>query len=359
MSKKSSKQHDSVAASQSRRAALQTEPHKRHGEDTGHSQSKQQRIEQLINERYGRAICYSGYREGQDPRRGIYPSYQEIKEDLLILAKHWPYIRLYDCSQHAVTTLQVIRDEKLPLQVLLGMDLAAELSNPNCPWGANYSKEQLTANKKANLAQLERLLVLANDYQDIVFAVSIGNEASVEWTDHLVSVESLVAYARHVQQNVPQPVTFCENYVPWTYKLDALAAELDFISVHTYPVWEYRTIDDALDYTKQNYTAVTTRFPNKPVIITEAGWTTVSNGRGIDPWNASEALQARYYRELMAWTAEEKILTFVFEAFDEPWKGSDNPDEPEKHWGLFYVDRTPKLVARQIFELPSKKFLRN
>ena len=40
------------------------------------------------------------------------------------------------------------------------------------------------------------------------------------------------------------------------------------------------------------------------------------------------------------------MLTFVFEAFDEPWKGSEDPLEPEKHWGLFNVDRTPKLVMQ-------------
>ena len=36
----------------------------------------------------------------------------------------------------------------------------------------------------------------------------------------------------------------------------------------------------------------------------------------------------------------------MFEAFDEPWKGSPDPLEPEKHWGLFDVNRTPKLVMR-------------
>jgi exo-beta-1,3-glucanase (GH17 family) len=83
-------------------------------------------------------------------------------------------------------------------------------------------------------------------------------------------------------------------------------------------------------------------------VITEAGWTTASNGRGIEPWNASEELQAHYYEELLAWTTEEKVLTFVFEAFDEPWKGSPDLLEPEKHWGLFNVDRTPKLAMRQL-----------
>jgi exo-beta-1,3-glucanase (GH17 family) len=108
-------------------------------------------------------------------------------------------------------------------------------------------------------------------------------------------------------------------------------------------------MEDALEYTKQNYYSVAHHYPDKPVIITEAGWTTASNGRGIEPWNANEVLQAEYYQQLLAWTTEEKILTFVFEAFDEPWKGSPDKLEPEKHWGLFKVDRTPKLVMKNIY----------
>lgn len=311
---------------------------------------KQTAVQQLINKTHGNAICYSGYREGQDPRKGIFPSYEEIKEDLLILAANWSFIRLYDCSKHAEITLKVIQDEELDLKVMLGTEMAAEMSNPNCPWGADYDDETLAANRQTNSKNVDRLIALANHYPDIIFAVSVGNEASVEWTDHLVSVESLIAYTRRIKKSIAQPVTFCENYVPWTTKLEPLVAELDFISVHTYPVWEYRTIDDALEYSKQNYNSVAKRYPHKPIVITEAGWTTTSNGRGIDPWNASEALQASYYQQLMAWTNEEKILTFVFEAFDEPWKGSPDAEEPEKHWGLFFVDRTPKLVMQSAME---------
>lgn len=309
---------------------------------------KQRILERLIARNPGNAICYSGYREGQDPRQGVFPSYQEIREDLLILAPHWSFLRLYDPSEHAETTLSVIRDEGLDLKVMLGVDLAAELSNPNCPWGADYSNETLAANRQTNNNNLDRMIALAERFTNIVFSVSIGNEASVSWTDHLVPVDSLVAYARRIKRAVAQPVTFCENYVPWTAKLAPLATELDFISVHTYPVWEYRTIDDALEYSKQNYYSVADRYPDKPVIITEAGWTTASNGRGIKPSNASETLQARYLRQLLDWTQAEDILAFVFEAFDEPWKGSSDPQEPEKHWGLFNVDRTPKLFMQQL-----------
>jgi len=311
--------------------------------------TKQRKFEQLVAQGHGNAICYSGYRDGQSPRTGVFPSYSQIREDLLILRENWSFIRLYDCSKHAETTLRVIRDHNLDLKVMLGAELAAEVSNPECPWGADFSEKTLAANRRANIIEIDRLITLANLYPDIVFSLSIGNEASVEWTDHMVPVDQLVSYAKLVKTGAQQPVTFCENYVPWPSKLEPLAAELDFIAVHTYPVWEYRAIEDALEYTKQNYNAVVNHYPHKPVLITEAGWPTDSNGRGIEPWNASEELQAAYYQQLMEWTRAEKILTFVFEAFDEPWKGSADPQEPEKHWGLFYVDRSPKLVMQPAF----------
>ncbi len=316
----------------------------------GTKTATQNMFEELkLNLQHANAICYSGYREGQNPGAGVYPSYDEIKEDLLILAKNWRYLRLYDCSPHAETVLAVISAEALDFKVMLGVDIAAEMSNPHCPWGADFSDEVLDANRQHNIEEIDRAITLANRYAEIVFSISVGNEASVEWTDHMVPVDSLIAHVRRIKAAAKQPVTFCENYDPWTYKLEPLAAELDFISVHTYPAWEYRTMDDALEYTKQNYHSVVNHYPDKPVIITEAGWTTASNGRGIEPWNASEELQARYYEELLEWTTEEKVLTFVFEAFDEPWKGSSHPDEPEKHWGLFNVERKPKLVMQELY----------
>lgn len=297
----------------------------------------------------GNAICYSGYREGQSPVTGDFPTYAQVTEDLGILGANWKYLRLYDCSRHAEIVLEVIRQEGLDFKVMLGAEMRAEMSNPNCPWGADYDDETLSANRRANVGEIDRMIDLANRYADCVFSASVGNEASVEWTDHMVPTDRLIDYVRRTKQAIEQPVTFCENYVPWGYKLGALAAELDFISVHTYPVWEYLTVDAALEYTRDNYHSVARHYPDKPVVITEAGWTTSSNGRGIEPWNASEEFQAIYYRQLMDWTREAGILTFVFEAFDEPWKGSPDPLEPEKHWGLFTVDRLPKLVMQESY----------
>lgn len=295
------------------------------------------------------AICYSGYREGQSPREGCYPSPAQVREDLAILADHWRYLRLYDSGPHAEIVLRVIREEGFDLQVMLGADLAAEISNPDCPWGASFDDATLRANAQANAAEIERQIALANAYPETVFAVAVGNEATVDWSDHLVPAESLAGHVRRVRSATKQPVTVCDNYVPWSGELVDVAKDLDFISLHTYPVWEFKSIDDAMAYTLENYRGVAERYPDKPVVITEAGWTTSSNGRGIEPSNASQELQAIYCRQLVDWARETGVLTFVFEAFDEPWKGSPDPLEPEKHWGLFTVDRMPKLVMRDTF----------
>jgi exo-beta-1,3-glucanase (GH17 family) len=302
-----------------------------------------------LNVEGGNAICYSGFREGQSPETGVFPTYEEIKEDLLMLHNHWKYLRLYDCDEHSEIVLDVIQKEKLNFKVMLGAYIAAEMNNFGCPWGGTYPEEQLNENKDRNLKQIQKLIRLANQYPTIIFSLSAGNEATVDWTDHFVPVKSVINYVKMLKEGAKQPVTFCENYVPWLDKLKDLVEEVDFISIHTYPVWEYKNIHEALAFTKENYFSVANKYPNKPVIITEAGWATNSNGRGIDPNNVSEEHQEIYYNDLVNWSNEAGILTFVFEAFDEPWKGSNEPLEPEKHWGLFTVDRKPKQVMKSLF----------
>ena len=75
--------------------------------------------------------------------------------------------------------------------------------------------------------------------------------------------------------------------------LDAVTEQVDLISIHTYPVWEYKTIYEALASTEENNVSVAERYPNKQVIITEAGWATASNGRGVPSESVGEFYQKR------------------------------------------------------------------
>ena len=216
-----------------------------------------------LNIEPGKAICYSGFREGQQPG-GICPSYEQIKEDLSLLQGNWKYLRLYDCDDHAEIVLDVIKKEKLDFKVMLGAYIVAEMNNFGCPWEVHIlSEEELIQNKLKNEQQINKLIKLANQYPTIIFCLSAGNEACVDWTDHYVPVKSVINYVKMIKKGAKQPVTFCENYVPWIDKLKDLVDVVDFISVHTYPVWEYKNIHDALEYTKDNYYSIANKYPNK------------------------------------------------------------------------------------------------
>ena len=167
------------------------------------------------------AVAYSGFREGQHPDRGegaMNPSDDEILEDLEILVAHdFKLIRLYDSEENSASTLRVIRQHDLPIKVLLGIWLRAEFSNhERCDWlDEPIPEEELAANTLKNAAQLQRGIELANQFDDIVVAVNVGNEALVEWNDHMVPLEKVIAYVRQVKAAIEQPVTVADNYEWW------------------------------------------------------------------------------------------------------------------------------------------------
>ena len=296
------------------------------------------------------AVAYSGFREGQHPDRGdgaVNPSAEEILEDLQILVAHdFNLIRMYDSGENTRWTLEIIRRHELPIKVLLGIWLNAEFSNhEGCPWlDEPIPDEKLAANALENAAEVERGIELAKEFDEVVVAVNVGNEALVDWNDHMVPLERVIAYVRQVKGAIEQQVTVADNYVWWMREGVPLAAEVDFLGVHTYPAWEDKTIDEALAFTLENIEGVQEALPDKPIAILEAGWATAAREFGD---RANEANQARYFDELQKWASETNTTVFFFEAFDEPWKGDpDNPLGAEKHWGLFNVDRTPKEVMR-------------
>lgn len=294
---------------------------------------------------YGKAICYSGYREGQRPD-GEVPSIEQIKEDMEILvADGYRYIRMYDPNEHARRTLEVIRENHLPIKCMIGVDNYTEVNNPNCPWDhRERPAEELAANAARNDAEVEKLIEMVKEYPDEIFAVSVGNENTPNWGARIVKEERLIAHAKRFKEALDKPVTFCEGILEWK-SLKELAKVVDFISAHCYPLHYGNTIDEALDVTQTQFAEICALYPDKQVIFTELGWS--SNARDEQKvGKATEENQTRYLKEITEWFEAEKIIGFIFEAFDEPWKGEDVAS-CERNWGLYYVDRTPKTFAKK------------
>ena len=73
----------------------------------------------------------------------------------------------------------------------------------------------------------------------------------------------MIRYVREVKAGVHQPVTVADNYVWWRDYGAALAREVDFITMHTYPLWERKDIDEGLSFTIENYESVRAAHPRQ------------------------------------------------------------------------------------------------
>lgn len=296
---------------------------------------------------YGKAICYSGYREGQNPMAKLYPSKEEIYEDLKILEKDFDYIRMYDASLYTLKTLEVIKENQMNLKVMLTMNLLGEISNHNCSWGGTYTVSEIANNILNNQTELEQTIRYANMFSDIVLAVSAGNESIPEWNENLVSAGRILYFVKELKKHTDVPVTYCDNVHYWNHELREVAEEVDFISIHLYPVWEGKNVSESIDQTIEGYEYIKNLYPNKQVVITETGWPTQSSNHQIHSHVANEYNQKIFNSVIDQWSEKNKITCFFFEAFDETWKGSNDPQEPEKHWGFYGIDRKPKLIKNE------------
>ncbi|MCA9624352.1 MAG: hypothetical protein KC731_35260 [Myxococcales bacterium] len=279
-----------------------------------------------------RGISYGPYREGHHPA-GPYPSEAEIAEDLKILATRWQMIRIYGSRGPAETILRVIRDQRLPLSVMVGA------------WIAPRDEPGKAAE---NEAEVKEAIVLANAYPEQVMAVSVGNETQVFWSGHRSPRDELIEYIRTVRAAVKQPVTTADDYNFWNKpESHAVADEVDFLLLHAYAMWNGKSLEESVPWTADTLAAIAEEHPDLAIVLGETGWATELNPEGGEQATiivapAGEAEQKVFYEAFTSWAEKADQAYFYFEAFDEPWKGGDDPREIEKHWGLYDVDRTPK-----------------
>jgi exo-beta-1,3-glucanase (GH17 family) len=294
----------------------------------------------------GNAVCFSPYRRGQSPGK-VLPSDEEIYQDLRLVQRYWSLLRLYDSSAVAERTLKLIREHQLPLHVLLGC------------W---VDSESQPANKALNEQEAARTVRLASEYRDIVLALNVGNETQVTWSGYRSDPEVLIRYIRRVRGAVSQPVSTADDYSYWkTAESKRVAAELDFLMVNLYALWNGQPLEKALEWTARIGEEIRTMHAGKPIVISETGWATrhdvTKTGAGQEASlmkaEVSVAAQEEYLRQHYAWVMKNRVPTFLFEAFDESWKGggaATSPDAAEKHWGVFDEDRRPKPSFAKIAE---------
>jgi len=303
-----------------------------------------------------RAVAYSPFRTSAGPEdlaNEVIPK-ANIKQDLdLLLAAGFRLIRLFDSSDKvARQTLEVIRDNRLNIKVQLGAFV-------------------LSGNDVASRQELARSIALANEFRDIVLAVSVGNETMVSWSFNRIEPALMADYIRTVRRQILQPVTTDDNYAFWASAPTVITDEIDFAALHTYanldtwfdPTrWDWKLtsvpeseravamMDAAIVETKRQYQEARSFLDRKglsylPIIVGETGWNAVDLGR--QAFRAHPVNQKMYLDRLEAWAAESRggagpRQVFYFEAFDEPWKQGDDK------WGLFNKDRQARFAIEAL-----------
>ncbi|MEL6821507.1 MAG: glycosyl hydrolase family 17 [Calditrichota bacterium] len=287
----------------------------------------------------GNAVSYGPYRKGQAPGQ-VGPSEADILEDLMILSKHWNLIRMYASDDDTERVLKVLRRSKLPIRVMLGVWLENETDNPE--------------RRKLNVVQVMRGIELANKYPDVLMALNIGNETQVFWSAHNMATEDLLRYVRAARKYTKTPVTVADDYNFWNKpESKAVASEIDFIVCHMYAMWNSITLDNAVSWTDSVYKSIASAHPDRMIVLGETGWATTYNAEKTGDGQQGTLIigevgiraQGEFLIALDEWIESNQVTTFLFEAFDELWKGggeATGPNEVEKHWGVFFEDRTPK-----------------
>ncbi|MEO0601409.1 MAG: hypothetical protein AAF211_08240 [Myxococcota bacterium] len=282
----------------------------------------------------GNGLSYMPFRDGESPDSEP-TSKEHIRQDLEMLAQRWNLIRIYGWGEVAKRVLEVIRDHRIPMQVMQGA------------WLANDQTQE------ENDAQVQGVIEAANQFPDIVVALGIGNEIFVDWSAHrLDDPQPVIDYLRQARAAVKQPVTINDDYSFWNKpESKAIADELDFIGLHAYAFWNNQPLEEAAAWTRKIYADIRAMHPHHAIAFTEAGWPSsrvVGDGsyEGGLVGEANEATLATFFDWYDAWVDDNQIVSCYFEAFDESWKGGwdgHNPaDKAEKHWGVYRSDRTPK-----------------
>ena len=311
------------------------------------------------------AVSYSPYRTStseSDLNREVITA-ANVRQDLqLIRAAGIGTIRLFSSRAFAQTVLTVIRDDNLDIKVMLGAYV-----NP-VGTGANAA-----ANEADNQAELDKAILLANQFRSSVEAVSVGNETMVVWSTHKIAPETVAGYLRKVRSAITQPVTTDDNWLFWASVPKVIADVVDFASVHTYPLldtfydpllwdWRFKTTAanqraaamtaGAITEAKRQFGEARAAFdrlnlPDFPMVIGETGWTARDAAGGpVLNFRAHPVNQKMYFDALQTWATEGRRTAhgpkaiFFFQAFDEAWKQGDDG------WGLFNKDRQARYTVQ-------------
>lgn len=347
------------------------------------------------------AISYGAWRTDVREAGKLVPTVAEQKEDMKILAAMGiKVLRTYntqnyiglDGKSNTENLLEAIKqlkaeDPDFEMYVMLGIWIDG--LNSFTDVAVIHDQEN-----PVNALEMAAGIKMAQDYPTIVKVIAVGNEAMVHWAPYHVVPAIILKHVNALQALKAEGtiakdiwITSSDNHASWgsleggtgggydSDDLKALIAAVDFISLHTYPFHDtfydedfwlvpaaeanltvkqkvdaamIRSTELALQQTADAQAYMLALGIEKQIHIGETGWASKANVHYGDAESkaANQYTQKAFSDAMRSWSNEFGAALFLFQAFDEPWKGSaSNPGDSEKHFGLIDIDGNAKYVA--------------
>jgi len=177
--------------------------------------------------------------------KGNAPTPDQIQQDLSLINQMAKTIRLSAESEEQDLVLQIAAQEELRVVLVakLGPDLAA------------------------NDAEIDRLIAIARSNANVAF-VCVGQEALLRG---YLNKEQLLELISRARQSISVPVTTIEPWTVWRDNSDLVSA-VDLIFVPASPYLEGEPIESSVAFVTKRHSYLKTKYPGKPVIISDTGW---------------------------------------------------------------------------------------
>ncbi|WP_371193256.1 hypothetical protein [Glaciecola sp. SC05] len=347
------------------------------------------------------AISYGAWRTKVRESGELVPTVEQHKEDMKILAAMGiKVIRTYNTqnyigldgksnTENLLEAIKQLKDENSDFEMYVMLGIWIDGLNSFTDKEVVHDEENPT-----NALEMAMGIKLAQDYPSIVKVMAVGNEAMVHWAPYHVTPRIILKHVNALQDLKAQGliakdmwITSSDNHASWgslgtgpdngydNDDLKALIKAVDFISLHTYPFHDtyydeefwlvpeteanlttkqkvdaamLRSKELAIEQTAGAQAYMLASGVEKQIHIGETGWASYANVQyGDDASKAADEYKQKIFSDLMrAWSDDFGASLFLFQAFDEPWKGNkDNPGDSEKHFGLIDINGNAKYIA--------------
>ena len=243
-----------------------------------------------------------------NPNSRIYPNEASVKEDFATLIDYgFEGLITYE-STHIFKDIPKIALDNGFKGVIMGI------------WDPNNNDEIARAKSSA----------------DYVSGYCVGNEG----LEGRYTLNNLIS-AKNNLASTGKPVTTAEQidhyFATSDSRFNGLLDFGDFFLPNAHPFWfGIFNAQQAVTFVDDYIASLQQERENKLILVKETGYPTSGDSR------VSEQLQKDFYTGL---AALNRINFSYFEAFDQYWK---NWGAVEPHWGLFDVNRNPKLLAQSL-----------